>query len=107
MRGSRRALMKKPDRHFALLAASLCFASTARYAGAQGRPATAGPTDALDKKALAGLEWRSIGPYRGGRAVAVAGVVGQPLTFYFGATGGGVFKTTDGGINWTSVSDGQ
>ena len=61
----------------------------------------------LDKKSLSGLEWRSIGPYRGGRSVAVAGVPSQPLTFYFGATGGGVFKTTDGGINWVPLTDGQ
>jgi photosystem II stability/assembly factor-like uncharacterized protein len=51
------------------------------------------------------LPWRSIGPYRGGRATAVAGVTSQPNVFYFGATGGGVWKTTDGGINWDNVSD--
>jgi photosystem II stability/assembly factor-like uncharacterized protein len=54
---------------------------------------------------MKGLAWRSIGPYRGGRAVAVAGVTSQPNVFYFGATGGGVWKTTDGGINWDVVSD--
>ncbi|HTG17129.1 MAG TPA: glycosyl hydrolase, partial [Blastocatellia bacterium] len=54
---------------------------------------------------LKGLQWRSIGPYRGGRATAVAGVTSQPNVFYFGATGGGVWKTTDGGINWDNVSD--
>lgn len=52
-----------------------------------------------------GLHWRNIGPFRGGRALAVAGHVSQPLTYYFGATGGGVWKTTDGGANWTSISD--
>jgi hypothetical protein len=46
------------------------------------------------------------GPFRGGRAAAVAGVPSQPLTYYFGATGGGVWKTTDGGANWRNVSDG-
>jgi photosystem II stability/assembly factor-like uncharacterized protein len=51
------------------------------------------------------LQWRSIGPYRGGRATAVAGVSSQPNVFYFGVTGGGVWKTTDGGINWDNVSD--
>ncbi|NBO63764.1 MAG: glycosyl hydrolase [Acidobacteria bacterium] len=54
-----------------------------------------------------GLQYRHIGPFRGGRSVAVAGVVSQPLTYYFGATGGGVWKTTDGGINWESISDNQ
>ena len=52
-----------------------------------------------------GLEFRCIGPYRGGRSIAVAGVRRQPLTYYFGGTGGGVWKTTDGGSNWESVSD--
>ncbi len=52
------------------------------------------------------LEWRSIGPFRGGRSCAVAGVPGQPNLFYFGATGGGVWKTTDGGRSWESISDG-
>ncbi|HNM13938.1 MAG TPA: sialidase family protein, partial [bacterium] len=52
------------------------------------------------------MEWRQIGPFRGGRSVAVAGDVRDPLTFYFGATGGGVWKTTDGGITWLNVSDG-
>ncbi|MGD2295892.1 MAG: glycosyl hydrolase, partial [Candidatus Aminicenantes bacterium] len=51
------------------------------------------------------MQWRSIGPYRGGRATAVAGVPHQPYTYYFGATGGGVWKTQDGGLNWKSVSD--
>src|SRR5499433_586529 len=56
---------------------------------------------------LSGLRWRNIGPFRGGRSVAVAGVASQPMVYYFGGTGGGVFKTTDGGANWEPVSDGQ
>jgi photosystem II stability/assembly factor-like uncharacterized protein len=52
-----------------------------------------------------GLEFRCIGPYRGGRSIAVAGLRRQPLTYYFGGTGGGVWKTTDGGSNWEPVSD--
>jgi photosystem II stability/assembly factor-like uncharacterized protein len=54
-----------------------------------------------------GLRWRNIGPYRGGRSVAVAGVPSQSNVYYFGGTGGGVFKTIDGGENWEPVSDGQ
>jgi len=53
------------------------------------------------------LQYRSIGPYRGGRSAAVTGVASQPSVFYYGATGGGVWKSTDGGINWESVSDGS
>ena len=52
------------------------------------------------------IEWRSIGPFRGGRASSVAGVIGQPNTYYFGATGGGVWKTKDGGQSWKNISDG-
>src|SRR5690242_12410653 len=53
------------------------------------------------------LQYRSIGPYRGGRSAAVTGVASQPFVFYYGATGGGVWKSTDGGVNWESVSDGS
>jgi len=54
-----------------------------------------------------GLRWRSIGPHRGGRVTAVAGVPSQPNVYYFGGTGGGVWKTTDAGVNWEPVTDGQ
>jgi photosystem II stability/assembly factor-like uncharacterized protein len=53
------------------------------------------------------VRWRQIGPFRGGRSLAVAGSSSQPQTYYFGGTGGGVFKTTDGGATWIPVSDGQ
>jgi len=52
-----------------------------------------------------GLQWRNIGPYRGGRSVTSTGVIGKPLTYYMGSTGGGVYKTTDGGITWNNISD--
>ena len=52
-----------------------------------------------------GLRWRNIGPFRGGRSLGVAGHPDQPLTYYFGATGGGVWKTIDGGANWSQISD--
>jgi photosystem II stability/assembly factor-like uncharacterized protein len=55
---------------------------------------------------LTSLEWRSIGPFRGGRVVAVAGDPVNPQVFYFGSTGGGVWKTTDGGQYWENISDG-
>ena len=53
------------------------------------------------------LRWRSIGPQRGGRSIAVAGSAGRPLEYYFGATGGGLWKTTDGGVTWQPVTDNQ
>ena len=59
-----------------------------------------------NKDALEGLEWREIGPYRGGRSAAVAGIPQDRETFYFGATGGGVWKTRNGGGHWDNISDG-
>ncbi|MEZ5039801.1 MAG: glycosyl hydrolase [Saprospiraceae bacterium] len=52
------------------------------------------------------LQWRNIGPFRAGRVNAVAGVPGEPMSYYMGATGGGVWKTEDGGLNWANVTDG-
>jgi len=52
------------------------------------------------------VEWRNLGPFRGGRSCAVTGVPGQPNLFYFGATGGGIWKTLDGGRSWDNISDG-
>jgi photosystem II stability/assembly factor-like uncharacterized protein len=53
------------------------------------------------------LRWRSIGPYIGGRSVAVAGVPDQPNVFYFGGVEGGVWKSTDYGLSWTNITDGK
>jgi len=51
------------------------------------------------------MSWRNIGPFRGGRSTTSSGVVGDPMTYYFGSVGGGVWKTDDAGINWRNVSD--
>ena len=67
---------------------------------------TAGAADIDVSMLEPGIEFREIGPFRGGRSAAVAGIPDQPLTYYFGATGGGVWKTTDGGQSWHNVSDG-
>ncbi|MCB0486824.1 MAG: glycosyl hydrolase [Cyclobacteriaceae bacterium] len=63
-------------------------------------------SSAVDVSNFAALQWRNIGPYRGGRANTISGVIGDPMTYYTGYTGGGVWKTVDGGYNWTNVSDG-
>lgn len=62
--------------------------------------------DKLSEK-FQGLKFRNIGPYRGGRTNAVSGVVGDPLTYYMGTVGGGVYKTTDAGNSWKNITDGQ
>ena len=59
----------------------------------------------LDSAFLDGYQWRNLGPDRGGRSIAVSGVVGRPDQAYFGAVGGGLWKTTDGGENWRPVTD--
>ena len=67
-------------------------------------PATAAP---LDSAILKSYRWRSIGPDRGGRSIAVSGVKGRAREAYFGAVGGGLWKTTDGGASWNAVTDGK
>jgi len=66
-------------------------------------PATDG---ALDPALVTAFKWRSVGPDRGGRSIAVSGVKGRPREAYFGAVGGGLWKTTDGGAKWAPVTDG-
>src|SRR5678816_719139 len=60
----------------------------------------------VDTALFRGLEWRNIGPFRGGRSAAVTGVRGKPSLYYFGSTGGGVWRTKDGGQSWENISDG-
>ena len=92
----------------ALLGAALVF-TTAGAPGADkpkapaATPAPASP----EAKLIEGFSWREIGPFRGGRVTAVAGVPGQPLVYYMGATGGGVWKTTNAGASWSPLTDGQ
>ena len=59
----------------------------------------------IDTVAFAGMRWREIGPFRGGRSVAVAGSASRASEYYMGTSGSGVFKTTDGGMNWQPVTD--
>jgi photosystem II stability/assembly factor-like uncharacterized protein len=61
----------------------------------------------VDPTLVGGMKWRQVGPFRGGRVLAVAGVPGDPSTYYFGAVAGGIFKSTNGGMTWTSMFDHQ
>src|SRR5438477_12419706 len=61
----------------------------------------------LDERLFNGMQWRQVGPFRGGRALAIEGVVGEPDTWYFGGVAGGVWKTIDGGANWVPIFDKQ
>lgn len=73
---------------------------------AQRSKKNAQTTDVYPEELYSSLEYRLIGPFRGGRSAAVTGVPGKPDLFYFGATGGGVWKTTNGGHTWENISDG-
>jgi photosystem II stability/assembly factor-like uncharacterized protein len=95
-------LFKRSFLSIILLAAALAIDPASLGAQRRGGPAqatTAGPFGAL--------HWRSLGPERGGRSIAAAGSTARPLEYYFGATGGGLWKTTDGGTTWHPVTDGQ
>jgi len=61
----------------------------------------------IPSELYSGLKWRLIGPFRGGRVIAVAGIPGSSTTFYFGSVGGGVWQTTDAGVVWKPIFDGQ
>jgi photosystem II stability/assembly factor-like uncharacterized protein len=63
--------------------------------------------DQIDPSAYSGMQWRMIGPFRGGRVNGVSGVPGQPNTFYFGSVGGGVWKSENSGRTWAPVFDDQ
>jgi len=72
----------------------------------QRRKKNTTPVPLLQDSLFHELKWRNIGPFRGGRSVAATGVVGQPMTYYMGTTGGGIWKTVDDGITWKNCSDG-
>src|ERR1700757_2715478 len=62
-------------------------------------------SDKPEEKVFKGMKYRMIGPFRGGRSLTAAGIPGDPTTYYFGSTGGGVWKSTDGAMTWTPVFD--
>jgi photosystem II stability/assembly factor-like uncharacterized protein len=98
-----------PNRlRFPLLLAVSCLALSLIVSNARAASAAAASDSKKPKELaelLSGMKYRCIGPYRGGRVTAVTGVRGEPYTFYFGSTGGGVWKSTDAGSNWENVSD--
>ncbi len=98
--------------HFLSLSAlPAAFAIAGNAPAPHPRPATVRAARAVpapvDSAILNSFKWRNIGPERGGRSIAVSGVRGQPRVAYFGATGGGLWKSTDGGEEWAPVTDGQ
>ena len=72
------------------------------------QPTTSAQSGAnVDPSLYSGMRWRSVGPARGGRSLAAGGSEARPLEYWFGATGGGAWKTTDGGSNWSPMTDGK
>lgn len=88
------------------LALGLAAALSLNPAAQQAPPPAAQPPQ-TEQTLVDSFRWRGIGPDRGGRSIAVSGVKGRPKEGYFGAVGGGLWKTTDGGENWRPVTDGQ
>jgi photosystem II stability/assembly factor-like uncharacterized protein len=90
-----------------LLAVPLLAALSANLPWVAARDTIPTPSAAADSTLMASYRWRNIGPDRGGRSIAASGVKGRPNEAYFGATGGGLWKTTDGGETWRPITDGQ
>ena len=99
---------RMPSVALALFLGSVFVTLAADSVQAQTRPGAIGdPENQLFDPALfSAMEFRLVGPYRGGRSTTVAGVPGDPLTFFQGTTGGGVWQTTDAGESWENISDG-
>lgn len=91
------------SRHGAASLLGVLLTAAALPAATQRVPDSAG---GYDTSLFQELSWRNIGPDRGGRSLTVAGTAARPLEYWFGATGGGVWKTTDGGLTWRNASDG-
>jgi photosystem II stability/assembly factor-like uncharacterized protein len=104
-----RSLMSVSVKHASWVALLTLLASAGYQARVQregvDNAARADSVAGVDPALLRGLSYRMIGPHRGGRSTAVTGVAGDHRTFYMGATGGGVWKTTDAGEVWENVSD--
>lgn len=93
----------------ATLLGSFLFAqkSKPKAAAAPESPSAAAPKPlSINEQLFNSMRWRNVGPHRGGRSAAVTGVPGKPNLFYFGSTGGGLWRTQDGGRTWDNISDG-
>lgn len=88
---------------FSSLGATIGFAQSKARAGE--KPATAAPQ--FDQNLVRGMKWRLVGPFRGGRVLAVEGTMDEPNVYYMGAVAGGVWKTIDGGHRWEPLFDRQ
>src|SRR5216117_3187112 len=102
--------MLRGNARFALpLSAAALFTLVAAWSAdsAEARAVRGVTLASIDSTFLKSFRWRAIGPDRGGRSIAVSGVRGRPKEAYFGAVGGGLWKTTDGGDTWAPMTDGQ
>lgn len=89
-----------------ILIMSVLIPGTQSLAQKKGSPAPAKAGVNFDEKLYNAIEWRSIGPFRGGRVATITGVPGKPNLYYMGSTGGGVWRTKDAGSTWENISDG-
>src|SRR5216683_593397 len=95
-----------------LLVVSFAFAQSKAQSKKKSPPpksatAAQAPAKAVDEKLFGAMRWRQVGPFRGGRVLAVTGVPGEPNVFYFGGASGGVWKSSDAGVSWQPMFDKQ
>jgi photosystem II stability/assembly factor-like uncharacterized protein len=83
------------------------FVAALPLSSSSAQPSPPNATNTYDASFFNSLRWRSIGPNRGGRSLTSVGSASRPFEYYFGAVGGGLWKTTDGGVSWRPVTDGQ
>ena len=94
----------KPERQ-SKAAKAVPAAQSAQPAAGSSADANGSEPAKPEEKAFKGMKYRLIGPFRGGRSLTAAGIPGDSTTYYFGATGGGVWKSTDGAMTWSAVFD--